>query len=274
MNNKFLLFIIVLIFNFFTIVYSENANYIIAILRNKSDKNYNDESPKVQNEIDKLVNDKMNDIYDVIIENQDTYVLENGKVDEKLEELNSLPLEKLEKRNGKKRKFIFKNRTRPNNHFQKRFFDSINSGNSTEEEYIPIESTLVNHVCPVLNYYVVSAYLSDDTVKMVRKMKNIISCEKSRTYKPLDSIQNEYEKNKNISSNDENKDETQYYDIDAIKKETNWSNVEVQPISFETNHLSLISQSPYVNHNKTFDNNFYYPSSAGQGIDITLWMKV
>eukprot|EP00833_Pecoramyces_ruminatium_P002586 jgi/Orpsp1_1/1176618/evm.model.c7180000058340.1 len=59
-----------------------------------------------------------------------------------------------------------------------------------------------------------------------------------------------------------------YYDLEAIKRETGWSNVTVQ--EFETvNHLSLISQSPYYyKEEKKIDPNYYYPSTAGKGIDI------
>eukprot|EP00833_Pecoramyces_ruminatium_P008799 jgi/Orpsp1_1/1182831/evm.model.c7180000082832.1 len=58
-----------------------------------------------------------------------------------------------------------------------------------------------------------------------------------------------------------------YYDIDAIKKETSWKDVSVQELK-KVNHLSFISQSPYYYKDSKFDPNYYYPSSAGQGIDI------
>eukprot|EP00833_Pecoramyces_ruminatium_P000752 jgi/Orpsp1_1/1174784/evm.model.c7180000051413.1 len=60
---------------------------------------------------------------------------------------------------------------------------------------------------------------------------------------------------------------SKYYDLDAIKKETGWSGVSVQEFK-EVNHLSLISQSPYYYKEKEIDPNYYYPSTAGQGIDI------
>eukprot|EP00833_Pecoramyces_ruminatium_P000711 jgi/Orpsp1_1/1174743/evm.model.c7180000051232.1 len=68
-----------------------------------------------------------------------------------------------------------------------------------------------------------------------------------------------------------------YYDLDAIKKETNWTDVSVQ--EFETlNHLSLISQSPYFYKDRKIDPNYYYPSTAGQGmifislISVLFWI--
>ncbi|ORX88217.1 subtilisin-like protein, partial [Anaeromyces robustus] len=57
--------------------------------------------------------------------------------------------------------------------------------------------------------------------------------------------------------------------MDKIKNETKWFDVSVQDnIDFTPNHLSLISQSPLIDTNKIIDSNYYYPSSAGKGIDI------
>eukprot|EP00833_Pecoramyces_ruminatium_P006383 jgi/Orpsp1_1/1180415/evm.model.c7180000073349.1 len=197
---------------------------------------------------------------------------------------------------------------------QKRSFESYNSGNSTIE-YIPFESILVKHVCPVLNYYAISAYLSEEAAEIVCKLSNVVNCEKSKTYHFKRSIQNEDEDdtqtdysddydeeveddedittekeseiienvNENDNENDANDNEiihdnenenennnvdNKYYDIEAIKKETKWKDVSVQEFPYETNHLSLISQSPFIDGDKTLDKNFYYPSSAGQGINI------
>eukprot|EP00833_Pecoramyces_ruminatium_P010282 jgi/Orpsp1_1/1184314/evm.model.c7180000089047.1 len=284
MKNYFVLFTIVIIFNYFISVHSKNSNFIITIQRKKSDKNYDDETPKEQVKIDEFVNDKMNDVFDIIIENKDTY----GD-DKKLEELNSLPKRKRDN-NQRNVVLVFKNRTRPNRNLQKRSLELTNSGNSTVE-YIPYESDLIKHVCPVLNTYAISAYLSDEAAEIVCKMDNIIDCVKSTNYKPTYTIHNKNEneneneddigveievetetenliENENITENIiNNKIENIYYDIEAIKKETNWSDVSVQQISYDCNYLSLISQSPFIGKN-TKDENFYYPSSAGQGIDI------
>eukprot|EP00833_Pecoramyces_ruminatium_P002335 jgi/Orpsp1_1/1176367/evm.model.c7180000057331.1 len=269
MKNYYLLFIIIIIFNYFIKVYSENSNYIITIQRKTSDKNYDDKSPAEQKRVDEFVNDKMNDVYDVIIENKDTYGDDN-----KLEELDALSKRKRDN-NQRDIVLVFKNRTRPNRNLQKRSLELTNSGNSTVE-YITIESNLVKHVCPVLNTYAISAYLSDEAAEIVCKMDKVIDCVKSTDYKPDYTIynnnninENENENNKeNITENNiNNKTENIYYDIEAIKKETNWSDVSFQQTSYDFNYLSLISQSPFIGKN-TKDENFYYPSSAGQGIDI------
>eukprot|EP00833_Pecoramyces_ruminatium_P009711 jgi/Orpsp1_1/1183743/evm.model.c7180000086526.2 len=252
MKNYFVLFTIVIIFNYFIRVYSENFNYIITIQRKKTDKNYDDKSLEEQVKTDEFVNDKMNDVFDVIIENKDTY----GN-DKKLEELNSLPKRKRDN-NQRNVVLVFKNRTRHNRNLQKRSLELTNSGNSTVE-YIPYESDLIKHVCPVLNTYAISAYLSDEAAKIVCKMDNIIDCVKSTDYKPTYTIHNknenenenkEEQENENesiLENNINNKTENIYYDIEANK---------------ERNKLS-----PFIGKN-TKDENFYYPSSAGQGIDI------
>eukprot|EP00833_Pecoramyces_ruminatium_P017663 jgi/Orpsp1_1/1191695/evm.model.d7180000087890.1 len=308
MKNFFILFTIVIIFNYFISVYSKNSNFIITIQRKKSDKNYDDKSLEEQLKTDEFVNDKMNDVYDVIIENKDTY----GN-DKKLEELNSLPKRKRDN-NQRNVVLVFKNRTRPNKNLQKRSLEITNSGNVTVE-YIPYESDLIKHVCPVLNTYAISAYLSEEVAKIVCKMDNIIDCVKSTNYKPSYTIHNKNENDNEDEDEDEDENDNEseseslsesedeiesegdigieievetevetaieddyenlnlnitkniYYDIEAIKKETNWSDVSVQQISYDLKYLSLISQSPFI-RKKTKDENFYYPSSAGHGIDI------
>ncbi|ORX76769.1 hypothetical protein BCR32DRAFT_271075 [Anaeromyces robustus] len=279
MNIQLFLIIILSLINFCTIVFSENAYYIIGIRRNKSDKNYYNESTSVQDKIDKLVNDRMNDIYDVIQDNKETYYLENGDMDQKLDELNSNPLKK---RNKKDKKFLFINKTKQSNKNFKRSLNSTESFkfNDSFIEYIPFESNLVSYVCPISNYYAIIVYLSEDTLKIVcNDLDNILYCEKSITYNIGGLINNNYNINDaadvNINHNyndisNENKYKN-YYNIEEIKKETNWSDISVQSFNYPgyPNYLSLISQSPFnINYNKTYDENYYYPSSAGQGIDI------
>jgi len=88
MNNCKLLFTIIVLFDYCLLkALAENNYYIVSILRNKNDKEYDNESNQVKKDIDKLVNDRMNDIYDIILENKDTYILENDTTDEKLIEL-------------------------------------------------------------------------------------------------------------------------------------------------------------------------------------------
>jgi hypothetical protein len=106
---------IVIVFNYFIGIYAENSYYIVNILRDKSDKNYDDESEEIQQLTDNLLNDRMNDIYHIIENNQDTYVFENGKQDEKLEELNNSPLRKRNE-NGVEKKLLFINKRKSSIH--------------------------------------------------------------------------------------------------------------------------------------------------------------
>jgi hypothetical protein len=102
----------------------------------------------------------MNDIYDVIEENKESYILENGKQDIKLEELKTNPLRK---RGDKPKKYLFLY-PRPTNHHLKR---SLEDSTDSKVEYIPIKSKLINHICPIKNYYAINVYLSPVTAKIV-----------------------------------------------------------------------------------------------------------
>jgi len=255
MKKLSLVLIIVEFFNYIAFTLAGNNYYIISIRRNKKDKEYDEASKNVQNAIDELVNDRMNDIYDIISENEETFKLDNGKQDKKLEELEST---KLMKRNGNIKKIRFVNPNRPqvskvNENF-KRSSDLIEEN---EEEIIEIESQLVKHVCPVLNYYTIVAYLSDEIVNEIKKLPNVINCHKTQKLRLLNTSDNQ-----------------RYYDINAIKKQTHWSDVKVQEIEAvdsKFNHLSMISQGRYYQDNKSFyDTNYYYPATAGKGIDIYL----
>jgi len=296
--KTFLLLIIVIIFNYFIGVYSENSYYIVSILRNESDKNYDHESEKNQLLIDILLNDRMNDIYHIIEENKDTFLLDNGKQDEKLKELDTVVSLRKRNENGIEKKLLFKNnRKNSGNHLKRDSLELTTSTNSTIE-YIPIESELVNYGCPISNYYAIIAYLSDEAAEKVCRLENVLYCEKSITldpekskYKNLKKEKNKYKnyfKNKNLKKgifnkkkgDSKNKNSTKdnnvienentqfYYDLDAIQKETNWTSVNVQSDPDDkTYFLSLISQSNEIDVNN-IDKNFYYPGTAGQGIDM------
>jgi len=252
MKNLSFVLIIVVLFNYITLTLAENNYYIISIRRSKKDKDYDEAGKKVQNEIDELVNDRMNDIYDIISENEETFILDNGKQDKKLEELEST---KLKKRSGNIKKFRFVNKNRPQvSNVNENFKRSSNLIEENEEE-VEIESQLVSHVCPVLNYYTVVAYLSDEIVNEIKKLPNVINCHKSQKLRLLSASDNQ-----------------RYYDINAIKKQTQWSGVKVQEIEAvdsKFNHLSIISQGRYYENDGSFyDTNYYYPTTAGKGIDI------
>jgi subtilisin family serine protease len=292
-------------------VSGENNYYIISIRRSSKDKEYDDASKKVQLAIDELVNDRMNDIYDIISEHQDTYIKKNGEQDEKLEELvsssqlkkrhNHNPIDcktknnkkKIDKKNinhknfngevlkkndknyndevsrknntsyndgevlkEKNIKFLFLNVNRPQSqNIYKRSQNTTEIENKEIVEFIPIESKLVNPLCPVLNYYTVRAYLSDDIIEKIKKLPNVIRCEKIIKAE-------KYSADNHLDT---------FYSKEQIQEEAKWKDVNVQENKFDFNltssHLSLISQGR-VNDTILYDNNYYYPSSAGKGIDI------
>ncbi|ORX75192.1 subtilisin-like protein [Anaeromyces robustus] len=248
---------IVVLFNYYICsAYAENENnfYIVGIRRSDDDDNYDKASERVQNAINELVNDRLNDIYEIIEENKETFVLEDGKMDEKLQELDDVKVRR--KRNnesGKKVRFRFINPNQPENNrpFNKRELES------EDVEYIPMESKIVGHICPINNYYVVKAYLSPEIVADVEKLDNVVYVEKSTQ-----------------ASNEEVGGT--YYDIDSIQEETKWLNVSVQEHDLYEgknlfSHLSLISQGRYSERlTKVYDNNYYYPTSGGKDIDIYL----
>ena len=104
--------------------------------------------------------------------------------------------------------------------------------------------------------------------------ENQVSIQNVETLKVPEVIKKTPIQNNNNNNNEndfEDKNSNQYYDIDAIQKETNWTSVSVQPTLDEdpyTYFLSFISQSNDIDEGKPLDMNYYYPSSAGHGIDI------
>ncbi|ORX80846.1 subtilisin-like protein [Anaeromyces robustus] len=227
MKNIYLISLIVVIFNCFININAENHYYICGIIRKNSDKKYDDASEDVQVAIDNLI---------LFIENK---------------------------------KILFKNKkrsiytSRPQNNIYKRSYNLIEEVEN-DDQFILFESELVDHICPIKNYYAVRVYLSDDIVDKVVSLPNVKYCEKSFEFK-----------NASYSTSDTTTNSNTYYDLEYIKKETNWSNVKIQNMESVSSkeHLlgypSLISQSRYLKENtKEFDSNFYYPESAGKGVDI------
>ncbi|OUM59224.1 hypothetical protein PIROE2DRAFT_15289 [Piromyces sp. E2] len=61
-----------------------------------------------------------------------------------------------------------------------------------------------------------------------------------------------------------------YYDLNKIKEETQWKEVKV--VENAPFHLSVISQGYYNNTvNGHYDKNYYYPASAGEGVDVYMF---
>ena len=125
----------------------------------------------------------------------------------------------------------------------------------------------------ILDVTVFYGYLSDIVYEKIKKLPNVIECIKNFkipipvvpdkiSYDSVTQPKNEEEK---II---ENKQENEiYYNITDIKTDTQWSDVSVEPNA--GSHLSLISQSKVdFNLVNKYDSNFYYPSTAGEGVDI------
>jgi len=336
MNFKLLLVALTAISGcYINTVFAKNRYYIISIRRNDTDLNYDDASGCEQLFIDELVNDRMNDIYNIISKNKNSYISIEGKMDEKLDELTTVSStlrkrdeneikddleseieikedsepdneiiensemeieikesdseeeicdiseliikikeyselnEKLKDSSDsedeipvKKFRFVNKNRPPKNNSFL----------SETKDQYISIESNLVSHIVPVLNYYTVKAYLSSDVAEKVRSLPNVISCEIAhKIEKPVFKKLKDKEchkKHKTYNSN-KFKRSSSHYDLSYIKKETGWSDVSVQ--EYADAHLAVLSQYKYNSELiNNFDYTYYYPSSAGKGIDIYL----
>jgi len=279
MNRHFFTLLVIAIFNYIINVYAENSYYICAVIRDESDKYYDDAEEEVQIAIDELVNERMNDIYTIIKDNKKSYLLENGELDEVLKELESSTIKK---RSIENKKLLFVNEKRSINHFRPQNMYKRSLSLTEEDELIAHDSQLVSHICPIKNYYAIRVYLSDAILGKVESLPNIKYCEKS-TITKNDSDFNlnsdlpvtEPENDSNDILNDTTSNTDPYYDLQFIKKEANWNSIGIQEVDntsstkYLLNYLSLISQSRYVKNNtKEFDYNYYYPGSAGQGIDI------
>jgi len=109
-------------------------------------------------------------------------------------------------------------------------------------------SNVVYPISSVKNRVVLYTYLSDKLVKKIKTINGILDC----TSNSAAITANSYS-----------------YNRKDILKDTHWKDLEVQEdASF---HLSLLSQGKF---NEAFvnkyDNTYYYPASAGQGIDIVI----
>ncbi|ORX79673.1 subtilisin-like protein, partial [Anaeromyces robustus] len=264
MKNISFLFTIIVVFNYLiNVTLADNNKYLIAIQRKKSDKPYDKASEKVQNAIDELVNDRLNDIYNIIKDNKESY----GKSDEKIKEIESI-----EKRSLENKKFRFADKTHRGKSKSKR---------AENPDEIPLDSKLVNPLCPGTNYYIVTAYLSDEALEEVKKLDNVIMVEKDyETYDTTKVVENitsyDNDKLKEISHSSKKvkrDSNNQYYDWDVIYSDTKWESITArEPKKNSDNrysHLSLISQGRYRrNEDGEYDNNYYYPGKGGQGVDV------
>jgi len=281
MNRNFFIFLIVVIFNYFINVYAENNYYICAVIRDENDKYYDDAGEEVQTAIDELVNERMNDIYTIIKDNRNTYLLDNGEMDEKLIELElaSSSSSSLTKRSIENKKLLFVNEKRSIHYTRSQHIYKRSLSLTEEDELIAHDSQLVSHICPIKNYYAIRVYLSDAILGKVESLPNIKYCEKSVMTKVYSDSNSDLHstplENDPNDANDSNSNTDPYYDLQFIQKETNWNSVGHQEVDLASSkinllaYLSLMSQSRYIKNNtQEYDYTYYYPGSAGQGVDI------
>ncbi|OUM67167.1 hypothetical protein PIROE2DRAFT_5434 [Piromyces sp. E2] len=127
--------------------------------------------------------------------------------------------------------------------------DSLRKRDLTTEYLLDYgDSSLVYPISTFNNITVLYAYLSSDVVETIKSMPHIKYCAKEIYYEETSS------------------DST----IDFIKENTHWKDVGVT--NDASLHLSVISQGKFDKSvNGKYDNNYYYPSSAGEGVDIFIF---
>ncbi|OUM67166.1 hypothetical protein PIROE2DRAFT_5432, partial [Piromyces sp. E2] len=127
--------------------------------------------------------------------------------------------------------------------------DSLRKRDLTTEYLLDYgDSSLVYPISTFNNITVLYAYLSSDVVETVKSMSHVKYCAEEIYYEETSS------------------DST----IDFIKENTHWKDVGVTndaPL-----HLSVVSQGKFDKSvNGKYDNNYYYPNSAGEGVDIFIF---
>jgi len=210
---------------------SEDKFYLIFV-----ENEYNEDRHNKRQEVSDSVYDLIHDIHNLIMNNTDTF--QNPSKLYEIEENN-----KLKKRN---------------------------------EEIIYLldhgDSDIVYPISSNKNKTVVYAYLSTTLANKVKSYPQVKACIADRKLKHYNAIEILDEQPIDINEQLKGIDE-QPIDIDKqqiemdIKNETKWKGV-----SFRENadlHLSLISQGKFNQKiNNKYDSTYYYPSTAGQGVDL------
>jgi len=125
----------------------------------------------------------------------------------------------------------------------------------------------------VLDVTVIYAYLSSTLYEIISELPNVVEIVEDAEIKfphipeinfnVTEKSQVKESKNKVKRTSQSN----QYYNITDIKMDTKWNDVAVDEDTYS--HLSLISQSKVdFNLIGKYDTNYYYPSTAGAGVDI------
>jgi len=111
------------------------------------------------------------------------------------------------------------------------------------------ESSYIYPIANIDERTVAFAYLSKDVLEEVVTISDVVYVEERMVYQP---------------------EESTYYSYNDISDYTHWKNVGVSanaPL-----HLSLISQGKYSsNFIGKYDTNYYYPESAGKGVDVFIF---
>jgi len=118
----------------------------------------------------------------------------------------------------------------------------------TEEIYANYgDSEFINPIASVDGYIIFNAYLSKPLAEEVATYDDVESVSPVRLVEP----------------------NHQNYNKEDILNETKWKNLSVKENA--DRHLSLISQGKYSpSHIAEYDDNYYFPSTAGEGVDIII----
>ncbi|ORY51726.1 subtilisin-like protein [Neocallimastix californiae] len=139
-----------------------------------------------------------------------------------------------------------------------------------------IFSKILKKTFNVLDVTLINAYLSKEIYEIVKDLPDVVECIEDVKIQNPTIPESLVHIDKSIKSSrtdrtsknvkrDEN--ENNYYNITDIKVDTKWSDVSVEHNAGL--HLSLISQSKFdSNLIGKYDTNYYYPSTAGSGVDI------
>jgi len=123
-----------------------------------------------------------------------------------------------------------------------------NENDEEDDEKKESEHKFAYVISSLENESVISSYLSEELVPLVKDMPNVKAVVPDFKVEFFSNNRCEY--------------------LEEIKKTTKWENPSVKKNVY--NHLSLISQDKFddSNNSTTYDENYYYPSSAGEGINI------
>jgi len=126
----------------------------------------------------------------------------------------------------------------------------------------------------LLDVSFIYAYLSEELYNIIKDLPDVVSCTENIKLKipeedmnmSFPEAQNKTHHKRNINMK-KRENENNYYNLTDIRIDTQWTDVNVQKNAFD--NLSVISQGKIKYELiEQYDENFYYPSSAGEGVDI------